>query len=306
MTRITGQILMNQALDAMRLTLSNLAKSQQKIATGRRLLAPSDDPAGHAGAVRVSAQLSRIEQWSRQADEASGRFDTNDQVLRRLQETIARASELAVSAADGAKGAAERAAFAVEINDLLEEVVDTANTLDDGRYVLGGRETLTAPLTATRNAQGQITGATWNPRGVDGTITIEINEGVSVQTNLGGTTVLGADTSPTFLPALLITLRDRLVANDAEGVRGVIDTLATAGQRIGTAVADTGARQRLVTHTQVTLDEDRLSAQAALSAIVDADIARTATELSQQEIVYQAALQAAAKAIQPSLLDFLR
>jgi flagellar hook-associated protein 3 FlgL len=304
--RITGQILMNQALDAMRLTLSNLAKSQQRIATGRRLLSPSDDPAGHAGAVRVGAQLSRIEQWARQADEASSRFDTNDQVLRRLQDVVARASELAVSGADGAKGTAERAALAVEVNDLLEEVVDVANALDDGRYVLGGRETLTAPLTATRNAQGQITAATWNPRGVDGTITIEINEGISVQTNLGGTTVLGADTSPTFLPALLVTLRDRLAANDAEGVRASIDTLATAGQRIGTAVADSGARQRLVAQTQLALDEDRLSAQAALSAIVDADIARTATELGQQQIVYQAALQAAAKAIQPSLLDFLR
>jgi flagellar hook-associated protein 3 FlgL len=304
--RITSTILTNQALDAMRLALTNLGKSQARIATGRRLLTVSDDPAGHAGATRLSARLSRAGQWVRQAEHARATLGTNDRLLANLNELIGQAQTLAVRGANGSNGPTERTAMAVEVNDLLEEVVLAANASEDGLYVLGGRETLSPPLTVTRNAQNQITAATWNPKGVDAARTIEIAEGVSVQVNLGGTSVLGTTASPTFLPALLVTLRDALASNDPEGVRAVIDSLTTAATRIGNAVADTGARLRLIDHTLVALGEEQVAATAALSAIVDADIARSATELAQQEIAYQAALQAAAKAIQPSLLDFLR
>jgi flagellar hook-associated protein 3 FlgL len=304
--RITSAILMNQALDAMRANLSRLASSQGRVATGRQLLSPADDPAGQAAATRLAARLSQSEQWQRQARQARDYLETNDRLLARLNEIVAQASTLAVTGADGAKGPSERGAFAVEVNDLLEDVVNVANTLEDGRYVLGGQETLTPPLTVTRNAQGQITGATWNPRGVDGTLDIEIDAGVAVQANLGGTTVLGPSSAPTFLPALLITLRDRLAANDPDGVRTAIDSLTSAGTRLAAGVADTGARLRVVERTREDLESEHVSVQAALSAIVDADLARTAAELAQQEIAHQAALQAVAKAIQPSLLDFLR
>ena len=53
-------------------------------------------------------------------------------------------------------------------------------------------------------------------------------------------------------------------------------------------------------------DTARTAAKAALSAIADADVAKVAVDLSQQEAVYQAALYAASQAIQPSLLEFLK
>ena len=304
--RITGTILMNQALDAMRLTLGRLAKSQARIASGRQVLSPADDPAGQGSVTRLAARQSRIDQWERQGERTRAYIETNDRLLARLTEIVGRVQTLAVTGADGTQGATERAALATEVNDLLEEVSEIANSLDDGRYVFGGRETLTPPLVLTRNAQNQITAASWNPRGVDATRDIEIAEGVTVQANLGGTTVLGTAAATSFLPGVLITLRDRLAANDGEGVRGTMTNLDGAAGRLNTVVAETGARQRQVERALQDLDDDRVATAAALSAIVDTDVARAATELSQQEIAYQASLQVAAKAIQPSLMDFIR
>jgi flagellar hook-associated protein 3 FlgL len=219
---------------------------------------------------------------------------------------LARAEELAVRGADASQGASERAAMATEVDQLLEETVALANTKDNGRYLLGGQETLTAPLTVTRNGAGDITAAAWNPRGVDGAMVLDVAEGVSVQTNIGGTAVLGADTDPTFLPALLVQLRDALATNNQGAVNGVLDSLETARGRITAGRATLGSRLATIDRAQDDNDMATVATKSALSATVDADVARLAADLAQQQTVYQAALHAASQAIQPSLLEFLQ
>jgi flagellar hook-associated protein 3 FlgL len=304
--RVTQTLLSDQALTALRDHLARMAKNQARLATGRQLLAPSDDPGDHAAAARLGARLAATEQFQSQARWAAELLGATDTTLDGFVTIMGRVQELAVSGANGALGAAERAAMAAEVNQLLEEAVDLANAAHAGRYLLGGRETTTAPLTVTRNAAGDITAATWNPRGVDGSIDVDVAETAFVQANLGGTAVLGADADPTFLPALLVQLRDGLLANDQAAVNGLLGGLQTAESRVTTARATAGGRLRGVERVLDDLDTTKLAAQTALSAVMDADIARVAVELSQQEAVYQAALHAAARAIQPSLLEFLR
>lgn len=304
--RVTSTVLMTQSLSALSDVLARLGKNQRRLATGRDLLAPSDDPAGHAAATRLSARLAATQQFRRQAQEANARLTGTSAILDALRPLMARAQELAVAAADGTKGPAERTAIGTEVNELLEEVVAQTNRADDGRYLLGGRETLTAPLSVTRDVNGRITAATWNPRGVDDPVDLAIAQGVTVRTNVGGTEALGDDTDPDFVPALLISLRDALLANDPEAVRATIDSFSGANQRLGNASADAGSRLGLVEATLADLDTAELAARKALSDVTDADIARVVAELNQQEVAYQAALQATAQAVQPSLLDFLR
>jgi flagellar hook-associated protein 3 FlgL len=304
--RVTQTLLTDRALAALRENLDRIALNQARLATGRQLQAPSDDPAGHAVATRLGARLTATEQFRSQAEWAAEQLTATDSVLDGLVIVMGRVQELALLGANGTQGATERNAMAVEVNQLLEEVVDLANSSHAGRYLLGGRETTTAPLTVTRDTSGKITAATWNPRGVDGSIDVDVAEGVTVQANLGGATVLGADTDPTFLPALLVQLRDALAANDQAAVNGLLPDLATAEGRVTTARSTAGSRLRSVERVLDDLETTRLATQAALSAVMDADIAQVAVELSRQEAVYQAALHAAAKAVQPSLLEFLR
>lgn len=304
--RVTPTILMNQALLAMRTTLSLIAKNQGRLATGRQVESPEDDPSAHAAATRLQAQIDATKQFSRQAERARATLAANDAMLSRFQEVLGRVQEISISGADAAKSATDRGAMATEVDQILEEVVTITNTQDENRYLLGGRETLTAPLTVTRNAAGQITAAAWNPRGVDATVDVAIDKGVSVQTNVGGTSVLGADADPTFLPALLVSLRDSLTANDPNAVRSLIDSLQTATARLAVPVANVGSRLKQAEQTLMDLDGKDLAGRSALAAVLDADMARVATELNQQEVVYQASLRAAAQAIQPTLLDFLK
>jgi flagellar hook-associated protein 3 FlgL len=223
-----------------------------------------------------------------------------------VQPLLARAEELAVSGADAAKGPSERTNMASEVNELLEELVSLANSHDDGRYVLGGQETLSPPLEVTRDVAGNITAATWNPRGVDGTVFIDIAPGSSLQTSVSGTAALGDDAAATFLPTVLIQLRDALSANDPDAVRTAMGSFAAVESRLGIATADVGTRLRQAEDALANHDSDELAARAALSSILDADMGKLAAEIGQQQIAYQASLRAAALAIQPSLVDFLK
>jgi flagellar hook-associated protein 3 FlgL len=304
--RVTTTMVSDQALAALQASLGRIANNQRKLATGRRLLVASDDPAGHAAATRLGARLAAIEQYQRQAGLAHDGLTATGTALDTLNSVLGRAHELAINGANGTLGANDRAAIATEVNGLLEETVDLANTSDGSRYLFGGRETTTAPLSVMRNANGDITAAAWNPRGVDGDINIDVSPGLSVRSNIGGIAAFGADTDPTFLPALLVQLRDALNTNNQAAVNSLLDQLQSAQARLNNAQATVGSQLGAVERAQSDLDNARLSTQAALSAVTDADVARVTVELSQQQAVYQAALHAAATAIQPSLLEFLR
>lgn len=307
MTRISSSTLLSQAMNGLQITLAQISKNQARLSSGRQLLSPADDPAGHAYATRLQGRIDAIAQFGRQAHDAQQVLNDNDQMLASLNATLGRAQELTLSAVNDSQGPAERTAIANEIDQLLEETVAQANTPVNGRYLLGGRETQTPPLVVTRNVQGQITNVTWNPRGVDAPIDVAINEGVTVQTNLGGRSVLGDDAAPaTFVPDVLIRIRDDLNTNNATAARAELANLQTATDALAAPTADTGRRLDLVTQTVASLGNDDASVRAALSSVLDADMARTAGDLQQEEVVYQAALHATARAIQPMLLEFLQ
>jgi flagellar hook-associated protein 3 FlgL len=302
--RVTTEGLINQALFALRTSLMRMSRGQDRMATGRRLGAAADDPDAAAAATRLRSRLAQAQRYDRQADAARAALDQNDGLLAGLNEVIARARELALRGAGGSQP--DLSGVAAEVNQLLEDAVATANTETDGRRLLGGQEILTAPLTVTRDATGQITADTENPRGNNGKITLEIAAGITVQLNLPGEDVLGAAIDPTFLPTLLINLRNSLTANDAEAVRALIDPLRTAQDRLQPLIASVGGRLELVDRIQTGTTEEALTLQAALSELVDADLAQVTMELSRDELIYKAALAATARTIQPSLMEFLR
>lgn len=176
--------------------------------------------------------MSATVQFVRKARQAQADLGIYNALLARVTQVIARAEGLMVSGAVASKGPAERQALSLEVDHMLEDLVATTNSRSDLRYVLGGRETMTPPLSVTRDAAGRVTAAAWNPRGDSEAIIVEISEGVSVQTNLPGSAVLGADTDATFTPAVLIALHDSLAANDGEAVRDAIDDLHDTAARL--------------------------------------------------------------------------
>ena len=67
-----------------------------------------------------------------------------------------------------------------------------------------------------------------------------------------------------------------------------------------------GARQNQILGAQTRSLDTKTTLTIQLGAIEDVDLAATLTDLAAQEVTYKAALGAAARVMQPTLLDFLR
>ena len=192
--------------------------------------------------------------------------------------------------------------MAIEINQLLEGVLDQANHETSGRYVFAGTHTLALPFEATRNAQGEITAVTYV--GNDENIKIAISDGVNVIVNETGTDVFLTNQD---IFQLLIDIRDDLRAGDQNSLRTLrLEELEVAQDQILISLARIGAIQNRIERAGANMEEFIVQLQKVLSDAIDADYAETVIHLNAQSNAFQAALDAAARVIQPSLLDFVR
>ena len=76
--------------------------------------------------------------------------------------------------------------------------------------------------------------------------------------------------------------------------------------RIQNGLATIGARTNMLEATQSRNLLSRDNRISSLNEIESIDLPKTLTDLKLQEVAYQASLAAAARVIQPSLMDFLR
>jgi flagellar hook-associated protein 3 FlgL len=121
----------------------------------------------------------------------------------------------------------------------------------------------------------------------------------------GGSAALGIKGSPDLLGNLML-LVDSLENNDRAMVGNLIGGLQKATDHILDSRASVGARIRRIDSTSDRLSALSVSVTGLLSEIEDADIVKVTTELATQQNIYQAALNATARILQPSLIDFVQ
>ena len=92
----------------------------------------------------------------------------------------------------------------------------------------------------------------------------------------------------------------------AVAISDLIGTLDSGLNTVLNHRASTGAKVIRMETTLSRLEDYTVNYTKLLSDVEDADITKLITDLAMAENAYQSALNAAAKIIQPSLLNFLR
>jgi flagellar hook-associated protein 3 FlgL len=116
---------------------------------------------------------------------------------------------------------------------------------------------------------------------------------------------LGIMGSPDLFGNMML-LVDGLQRNDRAAVATLIGTLEAAANKALESRSAVGANINRLSRTSDRLSDFELSMTRLLSEVEDADIIKVTTELATQQNIYQAALNAAARVLQPSLVDFIR
>jgi flagellar hook-associated protein 3 FlgL len=127
-----------------------LNKTQQQIATGRRILTPSDDPVGSARALVITQSDAVNEQYAVNRNSAKYNLSLAEGVLGEVSSTLHNIKTLTVSAGNGVLNDTDRGYIAGELQNNLEHLLSLANSSDGaGGYLFSGFSSTVAPYSKT-------------------------------------------------------------------------------------------------------------------------------------------------------------
>jgi len=205
--RVTQNILLGNIRTQLARGGRRLLISQERVATGRRINHPSDDPSGAYRVMGLKAVQARNDQYERNLSSVTSRLNVSENVLGQAQEVLYRSLELAIQSANGSLDSDQRQVIATEVTQQLDEVKRLANSELGGRYLFGGYQTdqppfvrdLTVATEAGNSGSGTIATGTFDPEAVSGSryrirfTTASTYEVVEVGTN--ATTATGSYTA---------------------------------------------------------------------------------------------------------------
>jgi len=257
---------------------------------------------GTARALGLRTSISITNQFMVNVRDATAFANESESSLRVVIDSLHRARELTLSGATGTLNQEQRDIIAQEIDELLETVVDQANTESNSRYLFAGTRTRIAPFEKSVDpVSGEITAVSYV--GNSERFSVQVSPGVTVPVNEPGDQVFQSlqDTFQT-----LIDIRDDLRAGDTDSLStvrlGEIDAVMT---QVLDGTALFGARMNRLALVGERLEDQLLSFRTQLSETEEADFAETVVNFETQQNALQAALSAGARVLQPSLLDFI-
>lgn len=120
-------------------TNANLAKSLQKLSSGKRINKAADDAAGLAISQKMDTQVRGLSQATRNANDGISVIQTAEGALNEVHSMLQRMRELAVQVSNGTYDEVDRASVQDEINQLNEEIQRISDTTEfNERKLLNG------------------------------------------------------------------------------------------------------------------------------------------------------------------------
>jgi flagellar hook-associated protein 3 FlgL len=174
-----------------------LSDIQAKIAGQTRLRALRDDPLAVSHAVRYESYLARLERFEKNTLYARDLYNHTDAYLRQANDVLQRIRELSVEGANGVYTPEDLRYMAVEVNELLKELVSVSNAVGpDGKQLFAGDKALTEPfriLEGTTRGGGEAMVVRVEYRGAGAARQAEISEGTYSTLDMGGGEVFWAE-----------------------------------------------------------------------------------------------------------------
>ena len=279
--------------------MSDQARLQLQVSSGRRITQPEDDPAAVGRVLNLQSEQRELAQYTSNASRALTLVQTSFSGLQGLKKVSDRAGELA-TLGTGAMSSDSMRTYGNEVDQLIEQALQLGNTRSGGDYIYGGTAVDAPPFVATRDADGKILSIAFN--GNTDQATIPLSEATSVTPSTSGATNTGMGD---FLNNLIV-LRDALISTDTDAVRASQPGLLESENLIIAAMADCGGIQTRIEAAQAQQKDRVMSLESLVSNEASVDLPTTIVKLNQTQTAYQAALASAAKVMNLSLLDYIK
>lgn len=226
--RVTEQMRYDSATNNLSSLATRHAKAAEQAQTGLRVNLPSDDPIAAAELARLSASQGQVTARRSTITAVRGDAELAETSLQAASDLFATAKELAVQGANGALGASERSAIALQVKDLRDQLVSIANTQGTTGYLFGGSATSSKPFADTGAFSGN-----------DDAHVVDIGNSTPTAVNASGAKAFTAAGGRDVF-ADLDALYTALSTNDQTAVAASLDNIDTSRSQITNAQASVG------------------------------------------------------------------
>jgi len=302
--RISTQSTYDRASAGMATLSAAAAKLQTQVATGKKLIAPSDDAAAYRQLTVI--RRANADQAANAANVtlASGLLASSDTALESIGNQLVQARELAMQASNGTLTDSQKASIATSLDAIVDDMLALANTTDSrGQPLFGGA---TGAVAYTRAADGAISFAGTGEPGA-----IPIGDGTSIHANDSGERIFAVNT-PGGASDIF-----RIVQELAEAIRTggdvskdasseALTTLQSAIEGVADARASVGARAARLDLEAQRLSDTAVDREESRSAIEDVDPYEAYTQLQKTLTILSATQASFSKLTSMSLFDYLR
>lgn len=262
----------------------SLNKTQQQLATGRRVLTPSDDPIAAARALEVTQSQTLNTQYGTNRGYAKDSLVAVDSTLSSVTELLQNIKTTAISAGNGNLGDSERASIATGLQSSLNQLMGLANTRDgQGNYLFSGFQTTTPPFVQTA------TGVQY--QGDQGQRLMQVDATRQMAVSSQGQAVFQGGGQDMFK-----TLNNLITQLNTPGTTGLSTALTTADNNltlalnnVSTVRASVGSRLQELDALDSAGSDKGLQYSQTLSNLQDLDYTQALTDLSKQQMTLEAA-----------------
>jgi flagellar hook-associated protein 3 FlgL len=274
-------------------SVGQMALWQKRVATGRRVEQPSDDPVGSVHALALRGQLQQIDQYGRNIREARMFLQATEQAFADIGEILHRTRQIVTQGANDTNDANAREALIQEIREIKRRLLQIGNQRPDGeRYLFSGQTVHTAPID------------------VVGGVASYVGDGNPLLVNIAADRVIAMNFSGARIADLHNKLNDiennLLSGNSAQLSMVDLNDIEQFQSEFHRYRGEVGVRMReLENYERLHLSRrDQLSGN--LANIEEIDLAEAISQLKQSELRYQASLQVFTRIQSVNLFDFLR
>ena len=306
--KVSTSYLFDQARDRMSTIQNRLAKTQAQMAETKQIISPSDAPDQAAAIQRLKSEIDRQEKNANTLKIAQSRYQAEEAALTSANDILIRLKELSIQAANGTVSTNDRAAIAVEMSSLKDQLLSLGNTRDDnGNYLFSGTRVRTPAFAVDANGAVQYQGdqtQTRIPAGVDRTVQYT-RAGTDVFTRVVRQDAQGNVTSVGFFDSLnqLITA---VKQGNQSAVQSAVGDLTQMHDNITLIQAQTGSDQTVVSSQLDIIDQTTIRLRSTLSEVEDLDYAKAVTQMNKEMLALQAAMGSFSKISSLSLFDYIR
>ena len=277
---------------------NQLTTTYQRLSSGMRINSAKDDAAGLQIADRLTSQINGLNQGNRNASDGIALAQTMEAGMDEVSGMLQKIRTLAVQANNGTNTAEDRTAISKEMSSLATEVNRIAmQTTFAGKTVLNGQTKEGSIFGDNKAAQG---GNKIN--GDEGTMTLQVgsNKGdtisfkmTSIMFSVVGTGDLIKDADAIFKTigdgTIEVDLNKQDPADANKTIGAVIDLMDSMISKVDGMRADLGAIQNRLESSIRNQSNVAANEADARSRIRDADFAEESANLTQQNIIQQAA-----------------